>query len=36
MKVTADVYPYVASSTSLTATLPQWVMDGGADRWSSG
>ena len=30
-RVTADVYPYVASSTSLTATLPQWVMDGGAD-----
>jgi N-acyl-D-amino-acid deacylase len=30
-KVSADVYPYVASSTSLTATLPQWVMDGGAD-----
>ena len=32
VKVTADVYPYVASSTSLTATLPQWVMDGGADK----
>ncbi len=32
VKLTADVYPYVASSTSLTATLPQWVMDGGADR----
>ena len=31
VKVSADVYPYVASSTSLTATLPQWVMDGGAD-----
>ncbi|MGE0363565.1 MAG: amidohydrolase family protein [Vicinamibacterales bacterium] len=31
VRVTADVYPYVASSTSLTATLPQWVMDGGAD-----
>ena len=24
--------PYVASSTSLTATLPQWVLDGGADK----
>ena len=32
VKVTADVYPYVASSTSLTATLPQWVMDGGVDK----
>jgi N-acyl-D-aspartate/D-glutamate deacylase len=32
VKVTADIYPYIASSTSLTATLPQWVMDGGADR----
>ncbi len=27
--LTADIYPYIASSTSLTATLPQWVMDGG-------
>jgi N-acyl-D-amino-acid deacylase len=32
VKVTADIYPYVASSTSLTATLPQWVMDGGPDK----
>jgi N-acyl-D-amino-acid deacylase len=32
VRVTADVYPYVASSTSLTATLPQWVMDGGVDK----
>ncbi len=32
VKLTADIYPYVASSTSLTATLPQWVMDGGADK----
>ena len=31
VKITADLYPYVASSTSLTATLPQWVMDGGPD-----
>ncbi|HUU35839.1 MAG TPA: amidohydrolase family protein, partial [Vicinamibacterales bacterium] len=31
VQVTADVYPYVASSTSLTATLPQWVLDGGPD-----
>lgn len=32
VKLTADVYPYIASSTSLTATLPQWVMDGGPDK----
>ncbi len=32
VKVTADIYPYIASSTSLTATLPQWVMDGGPDK----
>ena len=32
VKLTADIYPYIASSTSLTATLPQWVMDGGADK----
>lgn len=31
VQVTADIYPYVASSTSLTATLPQWVLDGGSD-----
>ncbi|MBP7779208.1 MAG: D-aminoacylase [Acidobacteria bacterium] len=32
VQLTADIYPYVASSTSLTATLPQWVMDGGAGK----
>jgi N-acyl-D-aspartate/D-glutamate deacylase len=32
VRLTADVYPYVASSTSLTATLPQWVLDGGPDK----
>jgi N-acyl-D-aspartate/D-glutamate deacylase len=32
VKVTADQYPYVASSTSLTATIPQWAEDGGADK----
>jgi len=31
-RITADQYPYVASSTSLTATIPQWVEDGGADK----
>lgn len=28
--VMADVYPYVASSTTLTSRLPLWAMDGGA------
>ncbi|MBO2463179.1 N-acyl-D-amino-acid deacylase family protein [Actinomadura violacea] len=30
--VTADVYPYTASSTTLTSRLPGWAMDGGAAR----
>jgi N-acyl-D-aspartate/D-glutamate deacylase len=29
VRVTSDQYPYVASSTGLTATIPQWVQDGG-------
>ncbi len=32
VRVTADQYPYVASSTSLTATLPQYALDGGTDE----
>lgn len=27
--VTADVYPYTASSTTLTSRLPAWALDGG-------
>lgn len=30
--VTADVYPYTASSTTLTSRLPGWALDGGVDR----
>ncbi|WP_028923255.1 N-acyl-D-amino-acid deacylase family protein [Pseudonocardia acaciae] len=30
--VTADVYPYSASSTTLTSRLPGWAMDGGVPR----
>jgi len=30
--VTADQYPYVASSTGLTARLPDWALDGGTPR----
>ena len=32
MRVTADQYPYVASSTSLTATIPPWAQDGGTAK----
>lgn len=30
--VTADVYPYTASSTTLTSRLPGWALDGGVNR----
>src|SRR5882672_8902491 len=32
LKISADVYPYVAGSTSLSACLPPWALEGGADR----
>ncbi|MEW6320968.1 MAG: D-aminoacylase [Acidobacteriota bacterium] len=32
LRVTADQYPYVASSTSLTATIPDWAEEGGTER----
>jgi N-acyl-D-amino-acid deacylase len=32
LRVTADQYPYVASSTSLTATIPPWAQDGGTEK----
>lgn len=30
LKITADMYPYIASGTSLTARLPAWIQEGGA------
>jgi len=30
--VACDVYPYPASSTTLTSRLPAWALDGGVDR----
>ncbi len=30
--ITFDQYPYIASSTNLTALLPHWSQEGGADR----
>ena len=32
VRVTADQYPYIASSTSLTATIPPWAQDGGTEK----
>src|SRR5256886_6860412 len=32
LKLTADVYPYVAGSTSLSACIPPWALEGGTDR----
>jgi len=32
LKITADVYPYIAGSTSLSACLPPWALEGGTDR----
>src|SRR5437016_5097062 len=32
LKITANVYPYVAGSTSLTACLPPWALEGGTAR----
>jgi len=32
LKITADVYPYIAASTSLTACLPPWVLEGGTEK----
>ena len=31
LKITANVYPYVAGSTSLSACLPPWALEGGTD-----
>src|SRR5262249_55857357 len=32
LKITANVYPYVAGSTSLSACLPPWALEGGTDK----
>ena len=32
LKITADVYPYVAGSTSLSACIPPWAQEGGTDK----
>lgn len=32
LRITADVYPYTAASTSLTACLPPWALEGGVEK----
>lgn len=32
LAITADIYPYVAGSTSLSACLPPWALEGGTDK----
>ncbi len=31
LDITADIYPYIAGSTSLSACLPPWALEGGAE-----
>jgi len=33
LRVTADMYTYIAASTGLDATMPPWVREGGHDAW---
>jgi dihydroorotase/N-acyl-D-amino-acid deacylase len=32
LDVTADIYPYIAGSTSLSACLPPWAQEGGTEK----
>lgn len=32
LTITADIYPYVAGSTSLSACLPPWALEGGTEK----
>ena len=32
LDITADIYPYIAGSTSLGACLPPWALEGGTER----
>jgi N-acyl-D-amino-acid deacylase len=33
LHVTANMYPYVAGATGLSAAMPPWVQEGGLDAW---
>jgi N-acyl-D-amino-acid deacylase len=35
LKITADIYPYVAGSTALSACLPPWALEGGTEKMLS-
>lgn len=35
LKISADIYPYVAGSTSLSACLPPWALEGGTEKMLS-
>jgi dihydroorotase/N-acyl-D-amino-acid deacylase len=35
LDVTADIYPYIAGSTSLSACLPPWALEGGVEKMVS-
>ena len=35
LDVTADIYPYIAGSTSLAACLPPWALEGGTEKMLS-
>ena len=32
LDITADIYPYIAGSTSLAASLPPWALEGGTEK----
>jgi dihydroorotase/N-acyl-D-amino-acid deacylase len=32
LDITADIYPYIAGSTALSACLPPWALEGGIDK----
>jgi dihydroorotase/N-acyl-D-amino-acid deacylase len=32
LDITADIYPYIAGSTSLSASLPPWALEGGIEK----
>jgi N-acyl-D-amino-acid deacylase len=33
LAITANIYPYAASATGLSATMPPWVQEGGHEAW---
>ncbi len=34
LRVTANMYPYVAASTGLDASMPPWIQEGGYRKWA--